>query len=126
MLTQDEYKLFTGESISYSEEYWKRLVSNAQRRLASYLCLPNWPSKAEDDLLELLANFMCAVFNYQGSNQKVASKTIRNFSISFRQNEASNAFEQLSNLYSDTIARYSKCGSGVSVERSTVHYDDYI
>ena len=60
-MTQDDYKLWTGETVSYSETDWQRIVNVAKTRLASFLCLESWPEQVADDLEMLLANFICAV-----------------------------------------------------------------
>lgn len=127
-MTQDEYKLFTGESVAYTDEYWARLVGVAKTRIASFLGLDKLPEeKGElpDDLKMLLANFMSATFYYQGSEDKVASKSVRNFSISVKVNEAKNAFERVSKNYPDIVEKY-MVGSSVSAERSVIHREDYI
>lgn len=127
-MTQDEYKMFTGESVAYTDEYWARLVSVAKTRIASFLGLEELPKEGDtlpDDLKMLLANFMSATFYYQGSEDKVASKSIRNFSVSVKINEAKNAFERVSSNYPDIVEKYA-VGSSVSAERSVFHREDYI
>lgn len=116
-MTQEEYTLWTGESLSYSEEDWGRIVGVASGRLASFLCLDVLPTDAGDDLQMLLANFICAVLNFQGSNNtQVSSKSVRNFTIHFDTNSAANAFAQVASNYSDIVERYSDCGTGLDVE----------
>lgn len=38
MLTQDDYKLYTGSTVNFTEEQWEKLVDIAASRLASFLC----------------------------------------------------------------------------------------
>lgn len=117
-MTQDEYKLFTGETVTYSEEDWDILVDIASGRLASYLCLESLPSTLPNDLKLLLANFMCSVFTHQGSEGSVASKSVRNFSITFQSNIARNAYQSILAQYPDIISKYSACGESLKVESS--------
>lgn len=118
-MTQDDYKLWTGETVDYSDEDWKRIVNVAKVRLASFLCLENWPSEIADDLEMLLANFICAVLRWQGTPEAgISSKSVRNFTISFNSDGAVNAFAQIAKNYSDIIEKYSQCDSGLTVEKS--------
>lgn len=120
MLTQDDYKLFTGQTVSYSSTDWQTLVSVAGMRLASFLCLEDFPQldSSNVDLAELLANFMANVFKYQGASDTVDSKSVRNFTIHFKTSSASNAFSQIATQYPDIIGKYSQCDLGIKVERS--------
>lgn len=68
MLTQDDYKLYTGESVHYSDEDWQKLVSMAAARLAGFLCLDslvpaqeNALTAEEYDALELMAQLYDAL-----------------------------------------------------------------
>lgn len=117
-MTQDDYKLWTGETVTYEDKDWERLVSVASGRLASFLCLSALPSPMSDDLQELLANFMASVIRHQGDHGDVTSKRVRNFTISFGSNQSANAFSKIASQYNDTIEKYSDCGLGFSVERS--------
>ncbi len=63
MLTQDDYKLYTGETTDYSADDWEKLVSIAAVRLAGFLCLENLSPAQEGaltaqeyDALKLLAS----------------------------------------------------------------------
>lgn len=38
MLTQDDYKLYTGSAVNFTEEQWEKLVNMAASRLAGFLC----------------------------------------------------------------------------------------
>lgn len=121
MLTQEDYKLYTGQNICYADSEWKTVVNIAQIRLASLLCLDTFPELSEDnqDLALLLASFICATLKYQGAPDVISSKSVRNFTINFN-NSATNAFEQIYNQYRDIIEKYNNCGNktGLKVERS--------
>ena len=118
-MTQDDYKLFTGQTVSYSSENWATIVAVAEERLASFLCLDTFPTLDETnkDLELLLANFLCATLKFQGAEDTLASKSVRNFTISFK-SSAANAFEQIYSQYRDIIEKYSNCGLKIKVERS--------
>lgn len=122
MLTQDEFKLYTGEVTNYSQSDWKLLVGVAEIRLASLLCLDTFPTldESNQDLALLLANFISATLKYQGSSDAIESKSVRNFTINFK-NSATNAFEQIYSQYRDIIEKYSNCNLGVRVERNAWH-----
>lgn len=119
MLTQEQYTLFTGQTNNCPDESWATLVNIAEMRLASFLCLEELPELTEDnkDLALLLANFLCATLKFQGAPDTIESKSVRNFTINFK-SSAVNAFEQIYEHYEDIIEKYSKCGSGIKVERS--------
>lgn len=121
-MTQDDYKLFTGQTVSYSSEDWAIIVGVAKERLASFLCLDTLPTLDETnrDLELLLANFLCATLKFQGAEDTLASKSVRNFTISFK-SSAANAFEQIYSQYRDIIEKYSNCGLKIKVERSDRH-----
>lgn len=125
-MTQDDYCLFTGQAVNYSDEDWQLLVDIAELRLASFLCLEEFPELDENnkDLVLLLANFMCAALKFQGSPDTVESKSVRNFTINFK-SSATNAFEQIYSQYEDIIEKYSQCGDGIKVERSARHCCGY-
>lgn len=121
-MTQDDYKLWTGESVDYSAGDWQKIVAVAKTRLAALLCLDIWPAEMADDLAMLLANFICAVLRWQGTPEaSVSSKSVRNFTISFNSDGAINAFAQVAKNYSDIIEKYSLCGSGFDVEKSKLY-----
>ena len=118
ILTQDQYKTFTGQCVDYDDSNWELLVNIAEMRLASFLCLDEFPELNDEnmDLAMLLANFMSGMFKFSGDSDTVASKSVRNFTINFK-NSASNAFAQIYSQYHDIIDKYSKCDL-ISVERS--------
>lgn len=124
MLTQGQYTLYTGLTTNYSSSDWETIVSVAEVRLASFLCLEELPYEGEGDervlpadLALLLANFIAAVLHFQGNGDSVSSKRVRNFTINFKSSSAADAFSQIAAQYSDIIEKYSQCGLGVVVER---------
>ena len=125
-MTQDDYKLWTGQSAAqYTQDQWTKLVDNASRRLASFLCLDALPTidgAIPADLQEVLANFLNAIIAGQGRNAEVESKSVRNFTINFKTEIAANAFAQIAGQYGDIIEGYSNCNSGVIVERSADYH----
>lgn len=118
-MTQDDYRLWTGEAVTFEDEDWCRTFKVAASRLASFLCLDALPTPLPDDLAELLANLISGVRKRQGGNAQVESKSVRNFTIRFRSEDAVNAFAQIATQYGDVIAKYSNCGSSIDVEKTT-------
>lgn len=117
MLTKDDYKLYTGETSNLSEEDWLKMAGIASSRLASLLCLEKLPDPLPDDLAMLLANFIAAMDRFKGNPEPgIASKHVRNFTISFTSNQAASVFAQVAQNYGDIIDKYSKCGLGFKVE----------
>lgn len=125
-MTQDEYTLLTGQTVNFSDEDWQFLVDIAEARLASLLCLGEFPELDETnkDLVLLLANFLCATLKFQGAPDTIQSKSVRNFTINFK-NSATNAFEQIYSQYRDIIEKYDKCDLGLKVECSDWHCCGY-
>lgn len=119
-MTQDQYKLFTGQTVNIPDADWEALVSIAEMRLVSFLCLDTFPTLDEtnQDLAMLLANFIAGVFKYQGANDTIDSKSVRNFTIRFKTSNTANAFAQISQHYGDIVEKYSNCNVGFAVERS--------
>lgn len=122
-MTQDEYTIWTGLAINFTDETWEQIVSVAMLRLASFLCRESLPTDDQgnlpDALKMLLANFIAGVFKYQGEGtSEVQSKHVRNFTINFKTSGATNAFAQLARQYGDVIDMYSQCDTGFDVERS--------
>ena len=126
MLTQENYCLFTGQSVSYSDTEWSAIVGVASSRLASLLCLEELPEITDEtqDLALLLSNFICTVLKFQGASDEVESKSVRNFTINFK-SSATNAFEQIYGHYKDIIDKYSNCGLELKVERNARHCCGY-
>jgi len=125
-MTQDDYKLWTGEDASkYSTEQWTKLVTVASIRLASFLCLTELPKDAQgklyDDIQCLLANFMAGVFAHEGTPQSIESKHVRNFTINFKTEAAANAFAQIAKQYGDIIEHYSNCDTVLVERRKNYH-----
>lgn len=125
MLTQEQYTLYTGQTINYTDSDWRSIVSVAEVRLASFLCLEQLPGSDESgvivlpaDFALLLANFIAAVLRFQGNGDVVESKHVRNFTINFKSSSAADAFSQIATQYADIIDKYSQCAIGVRVERS--------
>lgn len=120
MLTLEQYTLFTGITTTLDDEMWESIVTVAEMRLASFLCLEALPELDDEnqDLAMLLANFIAAVMKFQGDGDAIESKSVRNFTIKFKTSSAANAFSQIATQYSDIIDKYSACDLGVVVERS--------
>lgn len=120
LLTQDDYKLYTGETSNFSEEDWSKIVSLVAGRLAAQLCLEALPTDADGNVSEelklVLANFICLILADRGRNLQVSSKKVRNFTISYSNNGITNAFAKLSQEYADIIGKYSNC-TGIAYER---------
>lgn len=125
-MTQDEYNLWTGETVSFSNTDWQSICSVGSMRLASYLCLDEFPDDADEDLKMLLANFICAMLRFKGNaNTNIEEKRVRNFTIRFSGSSAANAFAQISEQYPDIIAKYSQCESGLVVEKNATECGCY-
>lgn len=122
MLTQEQYTLFTGQTNNCSDESWATLVGIAELRLASLLCLDEFPELDEtnEDLAALLATFLCTTLKFAGAPDTIESKSVRNFTINFK-SSATNAFEQIYSQYRDVIEKYNNCGIGIKVERCARH-----
>lgn len=117
-MTQDEFKLFTGETVSYTAQDWATLTGVWGSRLASFLCLEALPETLPDDLKMLFANFMSIGMAQSGNNEPISSKQVRNFTINFDTSNATNAFAKISSQYYDIIEKYSNCGLTFNVEKS--------
>lgn len=119
MLTQEDYTLFTGQTVNYNDTDWSDIVGVANSRLASFLCLGDFPQLDENnrDLAMLLANFIAAAIEFQGDSGTIESKSVRNFTIRFK-SSATNAFEQIYKQYEDIIEKYTECELGLSVEKT--------
>ena len=128
-LSQDTYKTLTGQSVNYPKNDWELIESIAEERLASFLCLDEFPELTDDnrDLAMLLANFICATIKFSGDSDTISQKSVRNFTISFK-SSAANAFAQIYSQYEDIIEKYSQCDLGIKVEDSRRYccgYDNY-
>lgn len=121
MLTQDDYKLWTGETVNYSDSDWQKIVVTAVLRLEHFLCLEELPTDENgnlpSDLEDLLANFIAISKDSQGAGGKVTSKRVRNFSINYSNDGANEGvYARLAKNYEDIIAKYSACQSSLCVE----------
>lgn len=125
-LTQQEFSTLTGQTVNYSPSDWELLEGIAEIRLASLLCLDEFPELTDEnqDLALLLANFISATLKYMGADDTIESKSVRNFTINFK-SSATNAFEQIYSQYSDIIEKYTQCDTIVKVERSSCHCCGY-
>lgn len=121
MLTQDDYKLYTGETSNLTDEDWSKIVSMSAVRLAGLLCLEELPTDEDGNLPEelklVLANFICLLLAGRGRNLQVSSKRVRNFTISYNNSSVTNAFAKLMQEYGDILGRYSNC-CGIAIERN--------
>lgn len=124
-MTQDDYKLWTGQSAAqYTQDQWTKLVDNASRRLASFLCLDALPTidgAIPADLQEVLANFLNAIIAGQGRNAEVESKSVRNFTIKYTTTATADAFANIYDRFADVIEWYSNCDGQIKVE-GRAHY----
>lgn len=120
MLTQDDYKLYTGETSNLSSEDWSKMVRISDGRLAEMLCLDELPKDAEgnlpDDLAMVLANFIYLMLSHRGSDSRVTSKKVRNFLINYGSDGITGAFAKLRENYGDILDKYSDCGSTIKAE----------
>ena len=112
MLTQDDYKLYTGETSALSTEDWEKMVGLAVFRLENALCLEELPTQdgeIPEELKMVLANFICLMLAGRGRNLQVSSKKVRNFTISYNNSSVANAFSKLQQEYGDILGKYSQC-----------------
>ncbi len=123
MITQDDYKLYTGETSTLSNEGWSKMSNMAAARLALALCLETLPTDADgnlpEDLAMVLANFIYLMLDHRGSDATITSKRVRNFSINYASSSASGAFSKLEENYGDILGKYSNCGSTIDIEQNT-------
>lgn len=115
MLSQDDYKLYAGETSGLSDEDWTKIVSMSSVRLAGLLCLEELPTdeggNLPDDFKLVLANFICLMLADRGRNLQVSSKRVRNFTINYSSSSAANAFAKVMEEYGDIVGKYSNCQS---------------
>lgn len=121
-MTQEQFTLWTGQTLAYDDDQWSNIVTVACMRLASFLCLEELPFDEDDflpnDLQQLLANFISAMIAHQGSTEGIESKHVRNFTINFKTTASANAFAKVAEQYGDIIEKYSNCDLNVSVEKN--------
>lgn len=123
-MTQDDYKLWTGSTASYTDAEWQKIQTAATKRLARFLCLETLPEPLPDDLAEMTAYFISAVLANRSASGEVQRKSVRNFTVEFRQPTAADAFAAIYQQFRDVIEAYGNCGSTINVERSTRHCCD--
>ena len=123
-MTQDDYKLWTGSTASYTSAEWHKITTAASARLARFLCLDLLPTTMPADFEEMFANFINAVISRQGNTGAVERKTVRNFTVEFREPTAADAFAAIYQQFRDVIETYGNCGSTITVEHSTRHCCD--
>lgn len=123
MLSQDDYKFYTGETSTFNAEDWSKMASLSAVRLAGLLCLEELPTDKDGnlpaDLSLVLANFVYLVLSHRGTDSRITSKSVRNFSISYGNSSVSGAFARLRENYGDILDKYSNCGSGLGIEHNT-------
>lgn len=119
LISKQDYTTLTGQVVTYSDNDWDMILNIASIRLASFLCLEEFPELTEDneDLKLLFANFVNASIKFMGNPDTISTKSVRNFTISFKSN-AANAFQQIYSQYEDIIEKYTQCDLGVKVEDS--------
>lgn len=120
-MTQDDYKLWTGSTASYTTAEWQKIQSAATARLARFLCLDSLPETLPDDLAEMTAYFISAVLNRRTDSGEVERKSVRNFTVEFRQSTAADAFAAIYTQFEDVIEAYSQCGPHITVEHTKRH-----
>ena len=117
-MTLDDFNFWTNNKIKLDAEQFDIIVAVASGRLASFLCLENLPDPLNDDLKLVLAQFIKLLLDdASDSGEKVASKSVRNFTIQFTNNTA-NIFAKIAKNYGDILNRYSDCGYAFKVEKT--------
>lgn len=120
-MTQDDYKLWTGSTTSYTPAEWTKITTAASARLARFLCLDQLPNPMPTEFEELYANFIAAVLARSGSTGNVERKTVRNFTVEFREPTAADAFAAIYQQFGDVIEAYSDCGRTINVPSTRRH-----
>lgn len=120
-MTQDDYKLWTGSTTSYTPAEWTKITTAAGARLARFLCLDQLPNPMPTEFEELYANFIAAVLARSGSTGNVERKTVRNFTVEFREPTAADAFAAIYQQFGDVIEAYSDCGRTINVPSTRRH-----
>lgn len=112
-LTAEEYDLLGFTAQEYDD---KSLTAQEYDTSGKTILMLGGQIHLDDNLAMLLANFLCIMLKKRGDTPDVKSKHIRNYTITY--GEAKVAFSQLRRDYGDIIEDYSKCCSGICVERS--------
>lgn len=120
-MTQDDYKLWTGSTASYTDAEWQKIQTAATKRLARFLCLETLPEPLPDDLAEMTAYFISAVITNRSASGEVQRKSVRNFTVEFSKPTAADAFAAIYQQFADVIEAYSDCGDTIHVERTKRH-----
>ena len=120
-MTQDDYKLWTGSTASYTDEEWQKIQTAAMKRLARFLCLDMLPEPLPDDLAEMTAYFISAVLANRTASGEVQRKSVRNFTVEFSKPTAADAFAAIYQQFADVIEAYGDCGDTIHVERTKRH-----
>lgn len=117
-MTQDDYKLWTGSTASYTDQEWQKIQTAATKRLARFLCLETLPDPMPEDLAEMTAYFISAVIGNRQASGEVQRKSVRNFTVEFSEPTAADAFAAIYQQFADVIEAYGKCGETISVPRT--------
>lgn len=117
-MTQDDYKLWTGSTASYTEAEWQKIQTAAMKRLARFLCLETLPDPLPEDLAEMAAYFISAVLGNRQASGEVQRKSVRNFTVEFSKPTAADAFAAIYQQFADVIETYGDCGDAIHVERT--------
>lgn len=120
-MTQDDYKLWTGSTASYTDAEWQKIQTAATKRLARFLCLETLPETLPDDLAEMTAYFISAVIANRSASGEVQRKSVRNFTVEFSKPTAADAFAAIYQQFADVIETYGDCGDTIHVERTMRH-----
>lgn len=120
-MTQDDYKLWTGSTASYTDAEWQKIQTAAMKRLARFLCLETLPEPMPDDLAEMAAYFISAVLGNRQASGEVQRKSVRNFTVEFSKPTAADAFAAIYQQFADVIETYGDCGGTIHVERTKRH-----
>lgn len=123
-MTQDDYNLWTGSTASYTDAEWQKIQEAASSRLARFLCMQTLPNPMPADFAEMYANFIHATLSRHGEAGEVQRKSVRNFTVEFRQPTAADAFAAIYQNFGDTIEAYTECGATIRVESTTRHCCD--
>ena len=117
-MTQDDYKLWTGSTASFTDEEWQKIQTAATKRLARFLCLETLPEPMPEDLAEMTAYFISAVLTNRQASGEVQRKSVRNFTVEFSKPTAADAFAAIYQQFADVIEAYGDCGDTIHVERT--------
>ena len=117
-MTQDDYKLWTGSTASYTDEEWQKIQTAATKRLARFLCLETLPDPMPEDLAEMTAYFISAVIGNRQAAGEVQRKSVRNVTVECSEPTAAHAFAAIYQQFADVIEAYGECRETISVPRT--------